>query len=283
MFQSVNINTTVSLRNYAVMFFNKDMGELAANKDLVNIAKLILEMSFGKDRENEEVYLENALKMVSYDVKALQMLDNKEREEKHELTRCTVTTPENGGWIKAFYNFNKQYPDNKEDVLFIYEFKRGTTKILAKKEDIVGWANKWHQFVPNSDKTNSNKLKLLMGDDNWHGRRISNEGYTTHPVRFKLFGKRCANKGKDVDGCYGKVFMDEKIFTRTKNDSGLCKHCEYLDRKLSSRSSPRLRLKSCDKKKETEESSVDLRCQVHRDEDSLHDIAERTALFVLND
>jgi hypothetical protein len=247
------------------MSFNKDSGELTVNKGLMDIAKLIVEMSFGKDNDNKELYLENAVKMVTNDVKYLREMEEKHKEDKDEPEVVKVNNPENGGWIKAFYNFDKQNPDNKDDVLFIYEFKRGNkVEKLVRKEDIIGWANKWLEF-----KDHPSKLKLLMGEECWNGKRIDKEGYTTHFVRFALFRPPCANKGKGIEGCYGNVYMDEKLFTRTKNDSGLCKHCEYLDRKISTKRDRHVKFCKLDNSKKYE--------------DSLFDIAEKTALFVLDD
>lgn len=192
---------------------------MSFSKDCISVAKVLLNMAFGDDNKSNKLYLENALKLVSSCVRKLQKLEN------DDYVTEIVWAPRNGGWIKAFYDFHESNPENKHDVRFVYIFKDGEKspqyEKIVKQNDIIGWAEKWYEY---RDKKDS--LKLLMGNDCWNGKLLEIDKYTTNSVRFKLFGKQCINKGKNIQGCYGNVFMDEVLFTRTKNNNHLCKFCE---------------------------------------------------------
>ena len=190
---------------------------MSADENISVIAKLILNTAFNKNNSINKVYLENAVNMVH-------SIINKLRKIKISGKVEIVNNPENGGWIKAFYDFSKNNLENKEDVTFVYKFASHEKEILAKKEDIDNWTKKWLEY----SKTNSlAKLRLLMGEDNWNGKMLDRDKYVTNQARIKLFGRNCKNKGnKNVEGCYGIVLMHKTLFTETENDSGLCKKCE---------------------------------------------------------
>ena len=208
------------------MSFNKHKGRTSDLKSVKEIAISILELAFGDDNKANTDYSLDAIQMISNDINKLRNLKYPTNETK--MMEIIVSQPENGGWIKAFYDFHLENFDNTHDVKFIYK----DVEIIAKAEDIVGWAKKWTQYIHNLSS-----LRLLMkGGDNWNGKKIIIEHgvvkYTSHDIRLRLFGKDCANKDKNISKCYGKVYMHERYFTKTKNDSGLCKYCESLTMKI---------------------------------------------------
>ena len=209
---------------------------MSSDEKITKIAELMLNAAFNQDLSINKEYLTAAVNMIANNINKLHKL--KQINDKIDFSDDVVNKkppniqivnyPANGGWIRAFYDFNKNNPENKEDVTFVYKFSDRDERILVKKEDIEGWANKWQEYV---DKNKLDELRIIMGPDNWHGRRLEKNKFTTQAVRLRLFGRECDNKEQKITGCYGMVFMHETLFTKTKNDSGLCKTCEFLKKR----------------------------------------------------
>lgn len=201
---------------------------MSFNEEVLEIAKSIINVAFRK-RSSKTVeiisknHLENTINMLHSFINSIRKVKISRKVE-------IVNSPENGGWIKAFYDFNENNPDNNEDVTFVYKFKGNDqlpsyeVSMLAKQEDIVNWSKKWMKYVQ-QDKLDT--LKKLIGESNWDGKMIDGNKYTTNKARFTLFGKECKNKGIiSIRGCYGYVLMHKTIFTMPQTDSGLCVTCE---------------------------------------------------------
>jgi hypothetical protein len=186
---------------------------------ITEIAKQIIKLAFNNVIDPNVNDLDSVACMIRSNIHKLRKI-NRDNPKYVEF----VNDPENGGWIRAFYLFNKKHPENKDDIQFVYKFNDRNVKIVAKREDINNWANKWDEFSKNNKLS---KFKLLMGEDNWNGRMIDRDRYTTNSVRLKLFGKDCKFNGNPhIRGCYGKVMMHRILFTATENNSGMCKTCE---------------------------------------------------------